>query len=173
MGWANWTVSALAVSGSVSASSNATVSCTLSHDGDDGQRTTVVQLYLSFPSEAGEPPRLLRGFAKVSADAGSSAHAEFKLAARDLSIWSTEARAWKLVQGTFGVHVGFSSADLVANGTLRSSIESIKTDDVDTLRGKYMPIYHPRPSIGHVNDPNGRPRSRSMFERIYLYVLLF
>ena len=37
------------------------------------------------------------------------------------------------------------------------SSQSIKTDD--TLRGKYMPIYHPRPSIGHVNDPNGRPRA--------------
>ena len=154
LGFANWMISALAVSGPVSGSSNATVSCTLSHDGNDGRRTTVVQLYLRFPREAGEPPRVLRGFMKVSAEAGSSAHARFTLTARDLSIWSTEARAWKLVAGTFGVHVGFSSADIVANGTLHSSIETLKTDD--TFRGKYMPVYHPRPWIGHVNDPNGK-----------------
>ena len=91
----------LSVAGAVSSTSNATIACMLSHDGD-ARRTTVVQLYLVFPKAAGEPPQLLRGFSKVSADAGGNVQAEFTLSARELSIWSSDAGAWKLVPGAFG-----------------------------------------------------------------------
>lgn len=47
------------------------VSCTLKNA---GKRTgsTVAQLYLGFPVEAGEPPRLLKGFAKVELAPGAA-----------------------------------------------------------------------------------------------------
>jgi hypothetical protein len=48
------------------------VSCTLKNA---GKRTgsTVAQLYLGFPAEAGEPPRLLKGFVKVELAPGANA----------------------------------------------------------------------------------------------------
>jgi hypothetical protein len=110
----------------------------LSHDGD-ARRTTVVQLYLVFPKAAGEPPQLLRGFSKVSADAGGNVQAEFTLSARELSIWSSDAGAWKLVPGAFGVHLGFSSQAIVAQGTLHSAAVALKADD-EVNRGNYTPI---------------------------------
>ena len=119
--FADWSVSKLRVASAVSSTSNATVSVTLKHDGD-AKHTTVVQLYLAFPEEAGEPPQLLRGFSKVSAETGASTDVEFTLSARDLSIWSVAAGAWTLVPGAFGIRVGFSSQDIAAIGTLHSSV---------------------------------------------------
>ena len=70
----------------------------------------VPQLYISFPKDAGEPPRQLRGFVKTAQlAAGEAEEIEFALRERDVSVWDAETHAWSKVRGEFGVLVGFSS----------------------------------------------------------------
>jgi beta-glucosidase len=70
----------------------------------------VAQLYLSDPAKAGEPPRQLKGFDRVSLKPGQSAQVTFALDAGDLSYWKQSANAWVVAPGTFHVLVGDSSA---------------------------------------------------------------
>ena len=73
--------------------------------------TDVPQLYLAFPAAAGEPPLLLRGFARTSLLApGGSEEVPLRLAARDLSVW--KGGEWVLARGRYVAHVGSSSRDL-------------------------------------------------------------
>jgi beta-glucosidase len=84
----------------------------------------VVQLYLGFPSEAAEPPQLLRGFQKVTAEAGGQAVASFTLDARALSIWNASGGGWRLVEGEFDVRAGSSSQDVLGQSSLRGTVQS-------------------------------------------------
>lgn len=93
------------------------VSATLANTGA-ADAAEVVQLYLTFPEVAGEPPRQLRGFEKVHLAAGSQRDVAFNLTDRDLSIWDVTTHDWSVVAGEFTVEVGFSSADLPLRGTL-------------------------------------------------------
>ena len=79
---------------------------------------TVVQLYVTFPVGAGEPPKLLRGFTKVVSTFGESVRATFSLSARDLSVWSVVKRAWQLTPGEFRVQIGSSSQQIELSGRL-------------------------------------------------------
>jgi beta-glucosidase len=78
----------------------------------------VAQLYLSFPTEADQPVRILRGFEKVNITAGSSAAVSFSLRRRDISYWDVAAQKWAVANGTYTLSVGSSSRDLRANTTL-------------------------------------------------------
>jgi beta-glucosidase len=69
----------------------------------------VAQLYLRDPAAAGEPPRQLKGFAKVTLRPGQSQVVRFTLDRHDLSYWSNPANAWVVAPGSFGVFVGDSS----------------------------------------------------------------
>jgi beta-glucosidase len=70
----------------------------------------VAQLYLGDPVVAGEPPRQLKGFTKVSLRPGQSATVRFVLNGHDLSYWDDAANGWVLPDGQFSVYVGDSSA---------------------------------------------------------------
>ena len=70
----------------------------------------VVQLYLGDPARAGEPPRQLKGFRRVTLRPGQSATVRFTLTRHDLSYWSDAANGWVEPAGTFSVYVGDSSA---------------------------------------------------------------
>ena len=70
----------------------------------------VAQLYLDDPAAAGEPPRQLKGFQKVTLQPGQSTTVRFTLSGQDLSYWNDAANGWVLPDGTFGVYVGDSSA---------------------------------------------------------------
>ncbi|KAL5392154.1 hypothetical protein DPSP01_000674 [Paraphaeosphaeria sporulosa] len=79
----------------------------------------VPQLYVSFPSEAGDKTvRSLRGFDKVMLAAGEAATVEFPLMRRDISYWDVTGQTWRLPSSSIGVDVGFSSRDLKLNGEL-------------------------------------------------------
>eukprot|EP00043_Microstomoeca_roanoka_P013291 m.130236 g.130236 ORF g.130236 m.130236 type:complete len:782 (+) comp15716_c2_seq1:3-2348(+) len=80
----------------------------------------VVQLYLGFPSSAGEPPKQLKGFSKVQIASGATTTVTFSLNDRDLSIWDVSSHSWTKVQGSFNVFVGASSRDIRLTGTLNS-----------------------------------------------------
>jgi beta-glucosidase len=79
----------------------------------------VAQMYVGYPSSAGEPPQVLRGFLKTGTLAvGSSQTITFTLSSGDLSTWDATQHGWSPVQGTFQVYVGASSRDIRLKGTL-------------------------------------------------------
>ena len=73
--------------------------------------TAVPQLYLTFPPDANEPPKQLKGFSRAMLKPDESTTVTFPLNNRSRSIWDTGVHAWKESPGTFGVYVGFSSQD--------------------------------------------------------------
>eukprot|EP01113_Clastostelium_recurvatum_P036459 TRINITY_DN51_c0_g1_i3.p1 TRINITY_DN51_c0_g1~~TRINITY_DN51_c0_g1_i3.p1 ORF type:complete len:594 (-),score=131.29 TRINITY_DN51_c0_g1_i3:146-1858(-) len=73
----------------------------------------VAQLYIGFPTSAGEPPQGLRGFKKVVIEADKNAVVTFEdLKYRDFSIWDVTTHNWKLINGNFTISVGSSSRDI-------------------------------------------------------------
>ncbi|EDQ89527.1 uncharacterized protein MONBRDRAFT_32335 [Monosiga brevicollis MX1] len=91
--------------------SKTSVSVTVTNTGSKAG-AEVAQLYLGFPSSAGEPPRQLKGFEKVVLAPGAKTTVTFDLRPRDLSIWDVKQHAWSPVSGTFEVAVGASSRDI-------------------------------------------------------------
>jgi beta-glucosidase len=72
----------------------------------------VVQLYVSYPEAAAEPPKLLKAFSKVFLQPGGSSAVELAVKIEDLRIWSEEIEDWKLVHGEYGFKAGFSAVDI-------------------------------------------------------------
>ncbi len=70
----------------------------------------VAQLYLQDPASAGEPPRQLAGFKRVSLAPGQSTQVTFELTPRSEEWWDTSANGWSSSPGTYRVYVGDSSA---------------------------------------------------------------
>jgi len=77
----------------------------------------VVQLYLGFPSSAGEPPKQLKGFTKVFLHAFAEAEVKLPLRSRDRSVWDASTHSWSEVSGEFQVYVGSSSRDIRLTGS--------------------------------------------------------
>jgi len=77
--------------------------------------TEVAQLYLDFPAAAVEPQRILKGFARITLDAGETGTVTFGLFKRDLQIYWEVANAWRQVKGAYQVFVGASSNDIRQN----------------------------------------------------------
>jgi len=78
----------------------------------------VVQLYVKFPDNAGEPPLQLKGFQKVLLNPKQTQTVNFELTDRDLSIWDINAHNWKIISGTYVVYVGTSSQNLPLQANL-------------------------------------------------------
>ena len=74
--------------------------------------TEVAQLYLGFPEAAGEPPRVLRGFERVSLASGESRKITITLGPQKLSCWNPTAHARYVPSGMYTLAVGGSSRDL-------------------------------------------------------------
>ncbi|KAF2639950.1 glycoside hydrolase [Massarina eburnea CBS 473.64] len=72
----------------------------------------VAQLYVAYPAAADQPPKQLRGFQKVSLDAGASSDVSFDVRRRDLSYWDVAAQDWAIAKGDYTFYVGTSSRDL-------------------------------------------------------------
>jgi hypothetical protein len=85
----------------------------------------VAQLYLGDPATAGEPPRQLKGFRKVTLQPGRSTTVRFKLSGHDLSYWDDTANGWVVPDGQFEVYVGDSSG--LADLPLQSSFDVTRT----------------------------------------------
>ena len=93
-GYSNLTVSAVSPSGQVQIGFDLT---------NTGMLTgaEVPQLYLGFPAAAGEPPKLLKGFQKISLSPGQTQHVTFNLDWEDLANWDATARGWIVTPGVF------------------------------------------------------------------------
>jgi beta-glucosidase len=83
-----------------------------------GQRdgSEVVQVYIGMPSEAGEPPQVLKGFEKVAVPVGAKRHVKIALPDSELAIYDESGSLWRVVPGTYKVLVGASSRDIRQHG---------------------------------------------------------
>jgi beta-glucosidase len=79
--------------------------------------TETAQVYLGFPPDAGEPPRVLRGFERVTLDAGASSRVHVELPARAFGCWNATAHARYAPSGTYTLSVGGSSRQLPLSAT--------------------------------------------------------
>jgi beta-glucosidase len=79
----------------------------------------VVQVYVAEPESAHEPPSQLKGFEKISLEAGGSKTVRIEVPFDRLATWSESTHGWKLWKGAFTFKVGESSRRLL----IKSSIE--------------------------------------------------
>jgi len=93
----------------------ATVTATITNTGTvSGDE--VPQLYVALG--AGEPPKVLRGFDRITIPAGGNATFISELTRRDLSTWDVASQNWVQVCNTT-IYVGSSSRNLPLSGVLR------------------------------------------------------
>jgi beta-glucosidase len=110
LGYATWRYDALEVEASIDGSLVVRVAIT-NTSARDGRE--VVQVYLTADgSDPRRPVRWLAGFAVADVAAGESTVVPVRIERRAFEIWSTDAAAWTLPAGDYGVHAGRSSRDL-------------------------------------------------------------
>jgi beta-glucosidase len=102
----------------------ARVSATITNSGSV-RGSDVVQLYVGDPSVAGEPPRQLEGFHRVTLQPGKSETVTFAVTGHELSYFNTTANGWTLPNGQFQIYVGDSSA--LTSLPLRGKLKVTKT----------------------------------------------
>lgn len=85
-----------------------------------GSRTgaEVAQLYVDDPAGAHEPPRQLKGYARVRLRRGESARVTITLPPRAFAYWSTR-HAWQIAPGVYRILVGGSSRDIALRSYVR------------------------------------------------------
>jgi beta-glucosidase len=83
----------------------------------DRPASAVPQLYLGFPAKAGEPPKQLKGFAKLLLQPGEEQQVQISLPPDAFRYWDAEAAAWTS-GGTYDVMLGSSSRDIVWHETI-------------------------------------------------------
>lgn len=72
----------------------------------------VAQVYIGFPEDAGEPPKVLRGFEKKVVKKGQTAKFKITVRNKDIAVWDVVKQAWTIPAGNFQVFVGASSRDV-------------------------------------------------------------
>ena len=102
--FSNLVIGSASVNGTQNEQVTATVTNTGMRAGSD-----VAQLYLGDPSGAGEPPRQLAGFQRVSLGVGQSTQVSFTITPQQESWWNDSANGWSQTEGTYNVYVGDSS----------------------------------------------------------------
>eukprot|EP01060_Flectonema_neradi_P024712 TRINITY_DN335_c16_g1_i1.p1 TRINITY_DN335_c16_g1~~TRINITY_DN335_c16_g1_i1.p1 ORF type:complete len:672 (+),score=131.14 TRINITY_DN335_c16_g1_i1:45-2060(+) len=78
----------------------------------------VPQMYLTFPVSSGEPPSQLKGFQKITLQAGQTQQVCLTLSVRDRSIYDVSSSSWVLQKGNFTVGIGSSVLDIHLRETL-------------------------------------------------------
>jgi len=79
----------------------------------------VVQLYVGYPSNAGEPPRQLKAFRKVFLGAHRSKRVTLDLDRSSFGVYDEAGSRWKTVPGKYRIYVGTSSRDLPLSASVR------------------------------------------------------
>ena len=79
----------------------------------------VAQVYVSLPPNAGEPPRRLVAWDKVSLSPGAVRRCTLPLEPLHLSVFNVDKDDWELVPGEYKVYVGGSSRSTPLAGTLK------------------------------------------------------
>lgn len=97
----------------------------------------VVQLYVKHnKARVSRPPKELKGFAKISLEAGQCSEVSFILDQRSFAYYSTELHDWYAESGVYEIMVGASSRDLRLSESIKvmnSQKPSLILDDRTTL----------------------------------------
>ena len=91
------------------AAGDVTVSARVTNAGSQAG-SDVAQVYLGDPTAAGEPPRQLAGYRRVTLAPGQSQRVTFSVTPTSEQWWDTAAQGWTTSPGTYKVYVGDSSA---------------------------------------------------------------
>jgi beta-glucosidase len=70
----------------------------------------VAQLYLGQPSSAGNPPRQLESFQRVTLNPGESRNVVFTLRGLQLAFYNQAVQSWQIAKGKYRIWMGDSSA---------------------------------------------------------------
>ncbi len=112
LSYTSFSISNVAVTPSTDGTQPVTVTATVKNTGTQ-YGAEVVQVYLGFPENLGEPPRRLVGFQKIWLNPGQSGPVAITIdpAATDLplSYWNSTTHKWAIQPGTYTVYVGNSS----------------------------------------------------------------
>jgi beta-glucosidase len=108
-GYANLSV------GTPDAAGNVAVSFDVTNTGSRAG-AEVAQVYVGQPATAGEPPKNLRGFAKVSLTPGQTKRVSVTLDARSFQYWG--GSGWATAAGSHQILVGASSRDIRLTGAV-------------------------------------------------------
>ncbi|MBW0554720.1 hypothetical protein O181_094435 [Austropuccinia psidii MF-1] len=73
----------------------------------------VAQLYLGFPRQIHEPPKVLRGFERVFLNCQQSEKVVLNLRRKDFSYWDVDSQRWLIPLGEFKLMIGSSSRNIV------------------------------------------------------------
>jgi beta-glucosidase len=73
--------------------------------------TEIVQLYVSPPDPAGNAPRRLAAWSKVTLAPGEAKTVALSLDPHVLKNWDSHAEAWRMPPGEYLIHVGGSAED--------------------------------------------------------------
>ena len=121
----------------------ATVTATVTNTGPRAG-ADVVQLYVSAPASAGEPPRSLQGFTRVDLAAGASTTVTFAVREVNLRHWDTASADWTTDTGSYPLRVGDSAANLPLTGTLTVAADQL---------GQPVTVTDPGPQEGIAGTP--------------------
>jgi len=97
------------------------VSVKVTNTGDAMTASELVQVYVTFPATANEPPRQLKAFGHARAvQPGKTAMVVLTVAPEDLSIWDVVSHGWRGFAGEeYTFEVGRSSCDIALTATLK------------------------------------------------------
>jgi beta-glucosidase len=101
----------------VPTSTGVTMQVTLTNSGTRAG-AEAVQVYVSAPSTAGEPPKSLAGYTKLTLQAGETRTVSIPVGNRAFAVWSTSRHAWSPVSGCWIVRAGGGSTSLPLLGRL-------------------------------------------------------
>lgn len=102
---------------------------------------TVVQLYVAAPeAEVVRPVRELRGFEKVSLEAGEEKTVTFTLDERAFSYWNTQIHDWYAEEGSYQVMIGENADQMCLSGEIlvHPTKEIPKVYSLNTCLGELM-----------------------------------
>jgi beta-glucosidase len=111
LSYTSFRVDRLTATPHVGGSAPVQVSARVTNTGDRAG-SDVAQVYVEFPTSAGEPPRQLVAYRKVELAPGESRVVRWSLPVRSFSVWDSAAQDWRPVDGRFTVWAGDSSRDL-------------------------------------------------------------
>jgi beta-glucosidase len=80
--------------------------------------SAVPQVYLGFPAAAHEPPKQLKGFARIALQSGEERDVEILLAPEAFRYWNGDTASWAS-GGTYEVMLGSSSREIVWHETVQ------------------------------------------------------
>jgi beta-glucosidase len=88
----------------------------------DRAGATVAQVYVADPEgKVPEPPKQLKGFARVTLKPGETQHVTVALDPRAFAYYDVAAGKWAVAPGEYGVLVGGSSAEIALKGSVSVS----------------------------------------------------